>query len=155
MRNTLLLLAALFLVFPVSMISAQSYLVGTADDFWVSTHSIPPITIPVNLTLAWDYSEEDQAKIESFRLYNSPDSGSYTYGTGNALAVTSAPSRLIGPIAMILPAGEPHYFVLTAYNSTTGEESDPSNEVTYIPQTDLPPQGEIIIQLQSIPSNGG
>jgi hypothetical protein len=117
----------------------------------------PPVNVPVEVKFDWTFEVDDEvdAILAGFRLYDSHVSGSYTYGEGHALTViTDKTKRAIGPIFMSLPVGQPHYFVLTAY-STTGLESDPSNEVYTTPEepTDLPPQGEIILRLESVPSN--
>ena len=88
----------------------------------------------VRITLEW--SANTESDLAGYRLYRSTTSGSYTYGAANAAAafgkVTTGTADVVGA------EGQRFYFVLTAFD-LTGNESGPSNEVSYvIPDTTAP-----------------
>lgn len=76
---------------------------------------------PDTLSLAWDASPS--AGVTGYRVYEGPASGDYprSYVVGQALGVT-----IPKPVA-------PTHFVVTAYESEAGAESDFSNEVKFTP----------------------
>lgn len=98
----------------------------------------------IRLTFGWDANTE--ADLAGYRIYRSTTSGQYTYGAANALAsygkVTTGAADVTGA------EGQRIYFVLTAFD-TTGNESGPSNEVSYtIPDTTAPaPPKNFLVKL--------
>lgn len=101
---------------------------------WVITNT------DVSVTLNWDPYPLADPPHSGFRLYDSSVSGQYNFGSGNALAVVTDPQATqAGPIQMVLPVGQPHYFVLTAYRTDPAVESGPSNEVVIVPEMPAPP----------------
>lgn len=88
----------------------------------------------IRLTLQWDANTE--ADLAGYRLYKSTTSGSYTFGAANAVAsygkVTTGAADVTGA------EGQRVYFVLTAFD-LTGNESGPSNEVSYVIPDTTPP----------------
>jgi hypothetical protein len=82
------------------------------------------------VTLAWDLSSSPN--IGGYRLYSGTTSGVYS----QTIEVGYATSILVSNLV----TGKTYFFVVTAYD-TTGVESAPSNEVSYLPPpTTSPPQ---------------
>jgi hypothetical protein len=73
------------------------------------------------VTLAWDLSSSPN--IAGYRLYSGTTSGVY----GQTIEVGNATSTLVSNLV----TGKTYFFTVTAYN-TTGVESAPSNEVSYL-----------------------
>ena len=100
------------------------------------------------ITFAWDANTESD--LAGYRIYKSTTSGQYTYGAANAIA---AVGRVTTTTATVTGAdGTRFYFVATAYD-TSGNESGPSNEVSYtLPDSTAPaaPKGFLARLLQAL-----
>lgn len=79
------------------------------------------------VTLAWDPNPESD--LAGYKIHYGLASGQYntTIDVGNVIKVT----------VNDLDYGKQYFFVATAYN-TAGLESDPSNEVSYMPELPAP-----------------
>jgi len=80
-----------------------------------------------DITFEWDANTEEN--LAGYRLYMSNTSGVYEYGVESNNYIASIEAGTEAYEQQDVPAGT-HYWVLTAYD-TEGNESGPSNEVTY------------------------
>lgn len=102
--------------------------------------------LAASVTLAWDYSQEAQAKISGFKLYRTTvldDEGRPDFDAGTVLKL--APSNR-SHRATDLQNGTTYYWVITAYDD--GKESGPSNQVDYETPAAWSPGMEVIKTLE-------
>jgi hypothetical protein len=99
--------------------------------------------------VTFEWAANTESDLAGYRIYKSTVSGQYVYGPSNAAGnygkVTTGTVNVTGV------EGDRFYFVLTAYD-TSGNESLPSNEVSYVvPDTTPPaaPKGLMMRLLQS------
>jgi hypothetical protein len=91
------------------------------------------------INFGWDANTETD--LAGYRLYTSGTSGQYTYvGRNASLTPTNPPASYLKSVArpavatsvdMVGVEGQRVFFVLTAFD-TAGNESGPSNEVSYV-----------------------
>jgi hypothetical protein len=86
--------------------------------------SLSGLALAKDIGFVWDPNSEGD--LAGYRLYESQTSGQYTYGPGNAVKDIAAGTETVN----IVKGDGTYYWVLTAYD-TSGNESGPSNEVTY------------------------
>ena len=103
-------------------LSLWALIIGMAVAVWPATcHAEDTRTI----NFEWDPCPE--ADIAGVRLYESTASGAYTYGPGNETAEVTAG---INTASVTVTQEGTLYWVATAFD-TQGNESGPSNEVTW------------------------
>ena len=82
-------------------------------------------SVHAQVTVGWD-SYAEQSSITEFRLYLSTTSG----GTATPIKITPVSLTQYTIPRSAIPAGKV-YARLTAYDSVSAQESDPSNEISF------------------------
>jgi len=98
---------------------------------WIIALSLWLFIVPAmanERTINFEWEPCPEADIQGYRLYQSADSGGYTFGAG--YEAVEVDSTVNGCSVTIMEEG-PLYWVLTAFD-TQLNESGPSNEVTWI-----------------------